>query len=1442
MKRIYFFMIALLTQLISFSVFAQPNSLLVQDLGEALIYDVAQITSNASDEAEGKDIGALIDGDSNSFWHSDWHNKVTDPHYVQFELFEPIESGKLIIYLQRRNTTSGNHMKKAKVEASADGEKWDNLGEYELPKPEPLAEVLFPAIEITKPYSFVRITNIKVDAIFFHAAEINLYNPRADEFILSILNNILGDYDQYYWNEDDLNMGEDFGQHNDYATAEEFKAFIEKIIAMVDDPSTEGFPKTEEEANALRAKADELFQKIMASEVLFRLPAETGYYRIISNLPYIETYNTGEKDENDQPIMDERYVTKAIFSSLDNQGSWGTLKNRANYIWKLTQVGDSIDVYNVGMNSRFNIVGDDCWLAEDGNRHFIFDFVARDEDLDGNEHDVLYIRAANAPRNSNQYLHQKGHNKGKQTADQGLCVWNGTYNMTGPYDGDKGTSEWYLEPVDESEVAELVAAFEDIKNHDLLVEKNNALRAEVGAALTTAKDVLKTNLLTSADQFSSPYSQNDCGGGRDGGDLSAGVLIDGDKGSFWHSAWSGDIPAGQHYIQLSGMTEMTGEVEFYICRRSGADNDHLKHMKLMASNDEFADDADWVELADLELGNASKDQEYTTPFFNVGETAYEYVRIVGTEQAPSTRGFWHAAEIQIRIIRENPNSQFAALGEIAIALEEIYNQNMATDDADITPEMYNALLDAFRAFNAGLVDPTELRNALAKYAKVTLAVEEGTEPGQWEDTSIAEAFDEFYAEVTAYDKAGRYTEAQNHKYALQLKAMSQTVMEKANGLKENTWYNIKFPTEEMYEKYGWNPANVGGESKIGTYQWGSIAMAGEQIVDEDGTLLDMAPVVTDEMREGTGLYFIEEDYMEEEDPAMFRFIKHQAEVNYTAPFAEVMQTAALALEMNTSISKAGEGLITNAAQLSSNASDSSEGKNIQYLIDGKASTFWHTDYHKEATAPHYLQVALNEPVSGLIQVEVTRRQNISYGHATRFYLQGSNDGQNWTRVGYVELPYTNLNETVLSAPVELKEAFSYLRFTLTHRAALDKEFDPFCEATSSDTDENWTYFHAAEFQIYPAVDNSTLSEAGVALKDAYAELNKVVYNKVTEEDYNAAKAAYAPYRAEQNAAAGKEILPEMAHKELGVEYAIQNKANGLFIYADAAKSNEVTLQTNPTYFSFKALGYDECLLRGTNADGTDVTALHSQNWNHRLVTWDVYSANTNSGLVIRETGEEYTPAEYTFIRDIKPGKINNWCSATTVIPNGEGTAYTGLGQFTNEEGTFLAMKEIEVMEAGMPVFYIYEDTLNYIAEDDYTEPMKFTISAEPEFVTEGATVNGFIGAICKHSLKPLDLYFGHNYAEYTGAEGYVIRANRVIVDMELVPEVDAEAEYDFCICIGENGNEVVDGIQTSLQNVSKSGAIYTIDGRLVRENGTLNDMKALGRGMYILNGVKVMVK
>jgi len=1280
------------------------------------------------------------------------------------------------------------------------------------------------------------------------------------------------------------NIGSDFGQYSDKDSWDELYLLLWEINELVEgsfDPDNnyewigDGECPTLDEAMDMVAKADELYNNILESIVPYTMPQD-GYYRIIANLLY-----TKDKTE---------FVEKAIAASYSkdhqNKGVYETLdRSKGNFLWKLTksESGDSIMIQNAGMGTYLSFSSpkeNRLVMTEDeaDASYVMFDYAGLDPvdspdqpGMGADEKHIFYIRLASGERGGN-YVHQLGHGEvkdagtywghaGKDTGtEQELCFWAATHEKTST---DKGTSEWYLEYVSDDEAEEILEAFEKKKEHDLLVVKNNELRAKVLEDLTMAKDDVKTALITSADQMSSPYSQNDCGG-RDGGDLSAGVLIDGDASTYWHSAYNGTVPEGLHYIQLLDMQDMVGNCELYFRERSGANNDRPSEFTIKGSETPDGNFEDWEDIVVLAVPNFAAGAENSIPF--TVEKAYPYIRIAATNtdnKDNSFRTYWHAAELQIYTVRPNPNSQYVALGEIAVELENIYIENIAIADEDITDKDYDALYKAYRAFLGGMVDPTELRNALTTYANLTKSVVEGSEPGQWSRADIATAYDNLYNEVKEYDEAGRYSEAQNHRYAVMLKAMSKSVMEQANGIKTDVWYHITFPTEEMYTDYGFDPKSPGGNSKIvdNPDQWGYYVASGirtdEMGIDQEtneekatGNYI-LESVGKDDVREGMSMYFINPDDIEDPDVSMFRFIeREQDKANYTDLFSELKENIGMALDMSTTYTK-GEALITDASQLSSNASDSSEGLHIENLVDGNPSTFWHSDYHSQVLEPGYIQVALNEPVSGLIQIDVTRRQNASNGHIVRMYIQGSTDAQNWTNVGYIETPFTSQNESVTSAPVDLDGTYSYLRFILTNRYGTDgggnTEFDPFAEITNkNEYNKKWTYFHAAEFQIYPVTANKQLTEKGTALLQALKVANKVILKDATVQDYSNVYQAYRDYQDEFNINEGKAILPKGSDK-IAPTYAIQNKATGLFINCKGANNANNSLELIPTFFDYKAIGFQRSLIHAVNIDGTNCSYLHSQNFDHRFVTWNAVTANSNSALVIREA-EPVEPAEFTFYKSIKPGEIYNWCNAVSITnqSENEGIAYKPLGKFEIEdEGVFLALKQIETIEAGQPAFYIYGDTTEYDADDDYVEFMEFTMPAEPDFVLEGATVaNGILGNIVNHTLVPGEIYFSENGAFCTEKTGTYVTGNSVVVSVGIVDEVDPDGDYDFSICLAEAA-DAADGLKdvsTTIHKISQPGAVYSMDGKLLRTNATLNSLKSLGKGMYILNGVKVLVK
>ena len=220
---------------------------------------------------------------------------------------------------------------------------------------------------------------------------------------------------------------------------------------------------------------------------------------------------------------------------------------------------------------------------------------------------------------------------------------------------------------------------------------------------------------------------------------------------------------------------------------------------------------------------------------------------------------------------------------------------------------------------------------------------------------------------------------------------------------------------------------------------------------------------------------------------------------------------------------------------------------------------------------------------------------------------------------------------------------------------------------------------------------------------------------------------------------------------------------------------------------------------------------------------------------------------FTFYKDIKPGRIYNWCNSVTITPKEapeDAFAYTMLGRYQNDEGDFLALKAIKTIPAGEPAFYIYGDTTAYDVEDDFAEVVEFTMPGNEELVLEGDTINGHIGCLGHHTLLPHEIYFTGNHVECIGQNGYYIDFNRTCVDVESCPNVDPNGNYDFSICLNQAGDEAdgVENIPAAIEKISQPGDVYSLDGKLLRSGATLNSLKAMGKGVYILNGVKVVVK
>ena len=340
-----------------------------------------------------------------------------------------------------------------------------------------------------------------------------------------------------------MGNGPGYGQLADWETWRKFKSELERLEVLVwkffdedynplSDPNCPNL----EGANAWKVKIDSMWQKIQDSEIPYKIPRD-GYYRIMTRMRYYTDMDV--KDEGTGEVIDiERsYADKALLASCDknfpNEAMWGTLeKESANFIWKLTQKGDSILIQNVGMENYVSLESSDHLLLTTDNAqisHVVFDYAANaiiylDND-DVERRDIFYIRLANQPRHSGRYVHQLDHNRGKDShMNMELCFWKETYGYGEPYETDGGTSEWYLEPVSEEEAAKLAEKFTPIRDQAILIRQNQELRDKVHQAIFT-------NMLT-ATTLSSPHSDS----------LEGNInnLIDGNKSTFWHSDWHGE--------------------------------------------------------------------------------------------------------------------------------------------------------------------------------------------------------------------------------------------------------------------------------------------------------------------------------------------------------------------------------------------------------------------------------------------------------------------------------------------------------------------------------------------------------------------------------------------------------------------------------------------------------------------------------------------------------------------------------------------------------------------------------------------------------------------------------------------------------------------------------------------------------------------------------------
>ena len=310
-------------------------------------------------------------------------------------------------------------------------------------------------------------------------------------------------------------------------------------------------------------------------------------------------------------------------------------------------------------------------------------------------------------------------------------------------------------------------------------------------------------------------------------------------------------------------------------------------------------------------------------------------------------------------------------------------------------------------------------------------------------------------------------------------------------------------------------------------------------------------------------------------------------------------------------------------------------------------------------------------------------------------------------------------------------------------------------------------------------------------------------------------------------------------------YAVQNKASGLYI--SRCQENDtygITMGATPAPIMVKSIGYGQNLLIMHTTEGVKYDKPNLNCWagNGNLVAyWNDTVPGCNSTYMIEESGDVEGDVESEFNVEVEVNKIQAMCYSVSLKDvDAAGEMYSIAGTFTEGEKNYVGLKSIEQSEAGVPFVYFVGDYEAYNAEEKETTIVKF--AAGSDIVLNPVNEGPARGTNVYQWINPGYVVFYEGKVVFSEGEdntdcsrdvnahsGYVSWNNTTVAkaDCDLVLEIDGTIET---------------GIQNAIANVAKNGNVYNMAGQIVRSNANINSLKGLSKGIYMLNGTKVLVK
>ena len=138
------------------------------------------LSSNAQEPTEGP-IANLLDNNAGTYFHSAWSVSISEAHYIQVALDEPI-NGMFKFWYQNRNNSNGKPTD-VTIKISADGSNWTDLTRIDSGLPTGSGSTYeSPLLISNTPFKYFRFvvnkTNGGVAPTYFNMAEFKMYVPK----------------------------------------------------------------------------------------------------------------------------------------------------------------------------------------------------------------------------------------------------------------------------------------------------------------------------------------------------------------------------------------------------------------------------------------------------------------------------------------------------------------------------------------------------------------------------------------------------------------------------------------------------------------------------------------------------------------------------------------------------------------------------------------------------------------------------------------------------------------------------------------------------------------------------------------------------------------------------------------------------------------------------------------------------------------------------------------------------------------------------------------------------------------------------------------------------------------------------------------------------------------------------------------------------------------